>query len=258
MATSSPRPVALVTAAGRGIGAACARTLAGIGYDLVLLSPSGSAARLAEELGQTGMRGSITNPDDLARMADLALDRHGRIDAVVANTGILPSSIRSDGSATGSGSAYDPTNNASLSDINDAEWRDGFEMMFLSVARLLRLTVPVFQRQGGGAVVAISTFTAPEPRIDYPVASCIRASLTALIKLHADRYGRDGIRINGVMPGYIENWDQPASVVGSIPMSRLGALSEVAETVAFLLSEKAGYITGQNILVDGGVNRSAR
>lgn len=223
---------------------------------MVLMSPSGAAEKLAAELGAAGLSGSITNLDDLQAMVDLALSRYGRIDGVVLNTGLAPGSIRDDGSARGSGAGYDPANSADPTEITDDEWQQGFDMMFLVATRLIRLVLPELRRGSGGSIVAISTFSAPEPRLEYPVASCIRAGLSALIKLYADRFAREGIRINAVMPGFIDNWNQPDEVIASIPMARLGRIDEIAQSVEFLLSPRSGYITGQSLLVDGGINRS--
>jgi NAD(P)-dependent dehydrogenase (short-subunit alcohol dehydrogenase family) len=253
---SGQGPVYIVTAAGRGLGAACARRLADDGARLVLLSPSGSAEALAAELGATGMSGSIIDPADLAKLAALAMDTYGRIDGAVVNTGILASSLRGDGSAHASALPFDPADPTDPCAISDEAWLEGFEMMFLSIVRLMRELTPVFRAQGKGAVVAISTFTAPEPRLAYPVASCVRAGLAALVKIYADRFGREGIRFNSVLPGFIGNWDQPQEVIDAIPLARLGDTREISDTVRFLLSDEAGYITGQSILVDGGVNRS--
>lgn len=249
-------PVYLITAAGRGIGEACARQLAADGARLVLLSPSGSAVALAEELGAAGMTGSITQSSDLAQMVQLAIDTYGRIDGLVINTGILSSSRRKDGSARATGPAFNPFDDTELTHIGDDEWREGFDMMFLSVTRLLQLALPEMRAKKQGSVVVISTFSAPEPRLAYPVASCMRAGVGALLKLYSDRYGREHIRFNAVMPGFIENWDQTDEVIDAIPLARLGHLKEVADTVQFLLSEKSGYITGQSLLVDGGINRN--
>jgi len=221
----------------------------------VLLSPSGAAQALAAELGVTGMIGSVTVSGDLARMVKLARDTYGRIDGAVISTGVLASSLRDDGSARASGPAYDPADPTDPTAISDAEWLAGYEMMFLGVVRMVRELMPVLRERGKASVVAISTFSAPEPRLAYPVASCVRAGLGALIKLYADRFGRHGVRFNSVLPGFIENWEQPQQVIGAIPMARLGAAAEVAEAVRFLLSDESGYITGQSILVDGGINR---
>lgn len=257
MSSHVDAPVYLVTAAGRGIGAACARLLAASGARLVLLSPSGAAEALARELGVVGLTGSMSKVDDLRRMVASALDNFGRIDGAVINTGILPSSLRADGSSRSAGPAYDPDDQTDLVDIDDVEWLAGYDMMFLSVVRLVRELIPVYRRQGKGVVVAISTFSAPEPRLAYPVSSCVRAGLGALIKLLADRHAREGIRFNCVQPGFLDNWELSHDVIKAIPMARAGRTDEIAETVKFLLSNASGYITGQSILVDGGINRSS-
>ena len=122
---SGDAPVYLVTAAGRGIGASCARVLAGAGARLVLLSPSGSAEALARELRCTGLTGSMIDSADMARMVQTALEQYGRIDGIVLNTGILPSSRRKDGSAHATGSAFDPRDQTELTEIDDAAWQEG-------------------------------------------------------------------------------------------------------------------------------------
>lgn len=256
MPNEASKPVAIVTASGRGIGAGCARAMARNGYDVSLFSRSDAALELASELGGIGLAGSMTDPSDLEALVASTKDRFGRLDAVVLNTGHAPRSANAGGTAEAEPSSYAPDDPTEPTEITDEEWLAGFDMMFLSVVRLLRLTVPLMQETGGGSVTVISTFSAPEPRMTYPVSSVVRASVSALIKLNADRYGREGIRINAVLPGFLENWDQPENVLQSIPMARRGTLDEIADTVAFLASPAAGYITGQSILVDGGVNRA--
>ena len=245
------RPSAIVTAAGSGIGAACARELAGRGYDLTLLSRSEAAVELASELGGRGLRGSVAKHRDLARLVDLALSSYGKIDGVVVSTGHAPWSVAP------SGRRFDPGAEAHLLDIPDDDWHQGVDLYLLPAVRLARLVTPVFEKQGGGAIVNISAFPADEPTWAIPMSSTIRPGLAAFRKLYADRYARAGIRMNDVLPGYLDNWEWTDALRQSIPMGRAGKPEEIAKVVAFLLSEDAAYITGQGILVDGGLNRGA-
>jgi NAD(P)-dependent dehydrogenase (short-subunit alcohol dehydrogenase family) len=228
--------VAIITAAGKGIGAAIARELAAGGYRVSLLSSSGGALSLAQELDGLGMTGSVTSPADLAQFVGSTLARYGRIDAVVNNTGHPPK--------------------GDLLDIADDDWHSGLDMLVLNVVRMARLVTPVFVGQGGGAVVNISTFAAFEPELGFPVSSSLRAALAGFTKLYADRYAAAGIRMNNVLPGYMDNYPESAANLAKIPMKRYAQVGEVAKTVRFLLSDDAGYITGQNIRVDGGITHA--
>ena len=228
--------VAIITAAGKGIGAAVARDLAANGYRVSLLSTSGGALSLAQELDGLGITGSVTSPADLSQLVESTLARYGRIDAVVNNTGHPPK--------------------GDLLDISDDDWHLGLDMLVLNVVRIARLVTPVFVGQGGGAMVNISTFAAFEPELGFPVSSSLRSALAGFTKLYADRYAAAGIRINNVLPGYMDNYPESAANLAKIPMKRYAQVEEVAKTVRFLLSDDAGYITGQNIRVDGGITHS--
>ena len=229
----SSSKVAIVTAAGRGMGAAIARELAAGGYALALLSPSGAAEKIAGELGALGVTGSVTDPADLKRLVDATLDRHARIDVVVNNTGPIPK---------GDLLAHD-----------DEVWHTALDMALLNVVRMARLVTPVMRTQGGGAIVNVSTFSAFEPSLDYPVSSTLRAGLGSFTKLYADRYAEDNIRMNSILPGYIDSQPHGEDKAVKVPMRRIGTMEEIAKTVAFLLGAGAGYITGQNLRVDGGL-----
>ncbi len=227
--------VAIITAAGQGIGAAIARELAEVGYQLVMMSNSGGAVKLAEELGGIGMTGSVTEPDDLKTLVDAALEKYGRVDAVVVNTGHPPK--------------------GEILAISDEDWHTGLDLLILPTARMARLVTPIFESQGSGAMVNISTSSAFEPSPSFPVSSALRAGLAGYVKLYADRYADAGIRMNNVLPGFMDNYPSSPEIVEKIPMGRYAKVQEVAKTVRFLLSDDAGYITGQNIRVDGGITR---
>jgi NAD(P)-dependent dehydrogenase (short-subunit alcohol dehydrogenase family) len=228
--------VVIVTAAGRGIGAAIARRLAGDGNRLVLMSSGGGAQALAAELGALGVTGSVTRPSDLSALVDTTLERYGRIDAVVNNTGHPPK--------------------GELLSLTDDDWHIGMDMLLLNVVRMARLVTPSMESQGGGAIVNISTFSAFEPSLAFPVSSALRAALGGFTKLYSERYARTGIRMNNVLPGFMDSYPESAETLAAIPAGRFGRTAELADTVAFLLSDAAGYITGQNIRVDGGLTRS--
>jgi NAD(P)-dependent dehydrogenase (short-subunit alcohol dehydrogenase family) len=228
--------VAIVTAAGKGIGAAIARELAEHGYSLALMSNSGGAKAMADDLGGVAVSGSVTENDDLRKLVDLALDNYGRIDAVVNNTG-HPAKGR-------------------LLDITDEDWHEGLDLLLLNVIRMARLVTPIMKQQGGGAIVNISTFAVFEPDHAFPVSSSLRAALAGFCKLYADQHAVDGIRMNNLLPGFMDNYPEREATVNKIPMGRYAKVSEIAKSARFLLEPSSAYITGQNIRADGGITRA--
>lgn len=228
--------VALVSGGGSGMGAACVRRLAAEGYRIGVLSSSGKGEALAAELGGVGVTGSYEVEADLQRLVALAMDKWGRIDVLVNSAGHGP--------------------RAPVLEISDADWHRGMEVYFLSAVRPSRLVAPIMAAQGGGSIVNISTFAAFEPNPTFPTSGVFRAGLAAFTKLFADEYAARGVRMNNVLPGYIDSLPETEARRAAIPMGRYGQVEEVAATVAFLASEGAGYITGQNLRVDGGITRS--
>jgi NAD(P)-dependent dehydrogenase (short-subunit alcohol dehydrogenase family) len=130
------------------------------------------------------------------------------------------------------------------------------DVYFLNVVRPTRLVTPIMQRQKGGVIINISTFAAFEPEPAFPTSGVFRAGLAAFTKLFADRYAAENIRMNNVLPGFIDSFPEKREVLDRIPMGRYGKIEEVSAVIAFLASEEAGYITGQNLRVDGGITRS--
>jgi len=228
--------VALVIGGGSGMGADAARRLAADGFQLGVLSSSGKGEALANELGGIGVTGSNQSVDDLTRLVNAAVDRWQRIDAVVSSAGHGPK--------------------GPVLEITDDDWHAGMDVYLLNVVRIARLVTPVMQNNGGGAFVNISTYATFEPEESFPTSGVFRAGLAGFTKLFADKYAADGIRMNNVLPGFIDSLPENETRRTRIPMGRYGHMAEVSELISFLASDRSSYITGQNIRIDGGVTRS--
>ncbi len=229
--------VALVTAGGSGMGADAARRLAADGFVVGILSSSGKGEALAKELGGFGVTGSNQDTGDLQRLVDGAIERWGRIDVLVNSAGHGP--------------------RAPVLDLTDEDWHRGMDVYFLNVVRPTRLVAPIMAEAGGGAIINISTFAAFEPDPVFPTSGVFRAALAAFTKLFSDLYADRNVRMNNVLPGFIDSLPEKEEFRSRIPLGRYGrSYEEIAATVAFLASEGAAYITGQNIRVDGGITRS--
>jgi NAD(P)-dependent dehydrogenase (short-subunit alcohol dehydrogenase family) len=228
--------VAIITAGGSGMGAGAARKLAADGFTVAILSSSGKGEALAAELGGIGVTGSNQSNDDLKRLVDMTMERYGRIDALVNSAGHGP--------------------RAPLLELSDDDWHRGMDVYFLNVVRPTRLVTPIMQAQKSGSIVNISTFAAFEPDPVFPTSGVFRAGLAAYTKLFSDRYAADNIRMNNVLPGFIDSLPEKQEFRDRIPMGRYGTVDEVSELIALLASDRGGYITGQNIRIDGGITRS--
>lgn len=228
--------IAIITAGGSGMGAAATRRLAADGFKVAVLSSSGKGEALAQELGGFGVTGSNQSNDDLKRLVDGTLERWGRIDALVNSAGHGP--------------------RKQILEITDEDWHAGFDTYFLNVVRSARLVAPTMQKQKGGVIINISTAWAFEPSAMFPTSAVARAGLASFTKIFADTYAADNIRMNNVLPGWIDSLPATEERRDGVPLKRYGTSEEIAATVAFLASDGAAYITGQNIRVDGGVTRA--
>jgi NAD(P)-dependent dehydrogenase (short-subunit alcohol dehydrogenase family) len=227
--------VAIITASGSGMGKAIAEKLHAEGYKLLLMSRSDGAIKVAESLGQLGMKGDISDKRDLSKLVNYCIREYGRIDALVINTGHPPK--------------------GDLLDLSDEQWIEGLDLVLMNVIRLIRLVTPIMLKQRSGSIVNISSFAALEPSIKFPISSVMRSALASYVKLYSQQYAGVGIRMNAVLPGYIDSYQQSEELIKTIPAGRLGMVDEIAATVSFLLSDGAAYINGQNIPVDGGLSK---
>ena len=228
--------VAVITAGGSGMGAAAAKRLAADGYKVAILSSSGKGEALAATLGGIGVTGSNQSNDDLQRLVDATMTAYGRIDVLVNSAGHGP--------------------RAPILEITDEMWHKGLDVYLLNVIRPTRLVAPLMVKQKGGTIINISTAWAFEPSATFPTSGVFRAGLASYTKLFADQFAEHNVRMNNVLPGWIDSLPQTDERAASVPMKRYGTMDEIAATVAFLASDGAGYITGQNLRVDGGLMRS--
>ncbi len=232
----SAEKVALITAGGSGMGADAARRLAADGFKVGILSSSGKGEALAHDLGGVGITGSNLSTDDLQALVDTAMSHWGRVDVLVNSAGHGPK--------------------GPVLDITDDEWHHGMDVYLMNVIRPTRMVTPIMQDAGGGAIINISTFAAFEPDPLFPTSGVFRAALAGFTKLFADKYATDNIRMNNVLPGFIDSLPETEDRRVRIPMGRYGRAEEVSSLVSFLASEGSTYMTGQNLRVDGGITRS--
>ncbi|WP_298961284.1 SDR family oxidoreductase [uncultured Roseibium sp.] len=228
--------VALVTAGGSGMGADAAKRLAQDGFKVGILSSSGKGERLGQELGGFGVTGSNLETSDLQRLVDGAMERYGRVDVLVNSAGHGPK--------------------GPVLEISDDDWHKGMDVYLLNAIRPTRLVTPIMQNQGGGSIINISTFAVFEPDPLFPTSAVFRAGLAGFTKLFADKYAADNIRMNNVLPGFIDSLPETEDRRARIPMGRYGHAHEVSSLISWLASEGGTYMTGQNLRIDGGLTRS--
>ncbi|WP_170548516.1 SDR family oxidoreductase [Ruegeria atlantica] len=229
--------VAIIMGGGSGMGAESARRLEADGFNVAILSSSGKGEALATELGGIGLTGTNRSSADMQRLVDMTMDRWGRVDVLVNSAGHGP--------------------RAPVLEISDDDWHEGLEVYFLNAVRAARIITPIMIDQKSGAIINISTFAAFEPDPVFPTSGVMRAGLAAYTKLFADKHATENVRMNNVLPGFIDSLPENPDWKARIPMERYGkAYDEIAATVAFLASDGGAYITGQNIRVDGGLTRS--
>lgn len=252
--------VAMVAGASRGLGFAVADALADGGADLSILSRDeaaieAAAERLAAERGAAALAsaGDTRSADDVARWFAATEERFGAVDLLFANTGGPPA--------------------GEFADFDDDAWREAFELVVVSVIRMVRLAVPRMRARGGSVLVGTSS-SVKEPIPNLTLSNVLRPAVGALAKTLALELAADGIRVNQLVPGRIDtervrrldrlNAERTGVSVAAqrerasagIPLGRYGEPEEFGRAAAFLLSDAASYITGATLQVDGGKIRS--
>ena len=230
------KPVALIVAGGSGIGADAARLLSEKGYDVGVMSSSGKGEALGKSLGGFGYTGSYLDDEALKGFVDAAMSQFGRMDGVV------------------NCAAHGPKGD--ILGLSDDDWHLGMDYYLLNVVRMVRHVTPIMLAQGKGSIVNISTFAAFEPDPDFPTSAVFRAGLASYTKLFSDRYASQSIRMNNVLPGFIDSLPEKSDRLARIPTGRYAKVSELSEAIHFLISDASSYITGQNLRVDGGLTAS--
>jgi NAD(P)-dependent dehydrogenase (short-subunit alcohol dehydrogenase family) len=228
--------VAVITAGGSGMGADAARRLASDGYAIAILSSSGKGEALASELGGIGVTGSNRSVEDFQTLVDKTMERWGRIDVVVNSAGHGPK--------------------GPVMEISDDDWHEGMEVYLLNVIRPARIIAPIMAAQGGGTIINISTFAVFEPDPLFPTSGVFRAGLASFTKLFSDKFAAENVRMNNVLPGFIDSLPETEDRRARIPMGRYGRADEMSSLISYLASDDAAYMTGQNIRFDGGLTRS--
>jgi 3-oxoacyl-[acyl-carrier protein] reductase len=236
---------AIVCGASAGIGLGCAEALGAEGANLVLFARRRDVLeREAERLGAVAVAGDVRDPGDLERLVGTTVERFGGVDVLVLNSG-------------------GPPRTRSL-ELTDEQLEDAVDLLLLSSIRLVRLCRPHLEASGRGRVIAITSSAVKEPIETLALSSAVRPGLVGWLKTVSRELGPAGVTVNSVLPGRIDTErirevypDGPSeSDLATIALRRLGAAREVGDVVCFLASDRAAYVTGAAIGVDGGLVRS--
>jgi len=253
--------VALVAASSKGLGLACATALAAEGARVVMSARNESDLETAADnvRSETGaevraIAADVTKAEDVERLVSSTIDELGAIDVLVTNSGAPPL--------------------GTFADLTDEQWRDTFELVTLSLIRFLRLVTPQMRERKWGRIVSIQSMSVKQPLPYLVLSNGVRPGAAGVLKTLVDELAKDNVTINAVLPGTFlterlrTNFARTAERLGKtfdeqlgesasrVPMGRLGEPDELAALVAFLASERAGYITGTAIQVDGGSVRA--
>jgi 3-oxoacyl-[acyl-carrier protein] reductase len=245
--------VAIVGGSSKGIGLATAQALAREGALVTMVARHGDDLELATgAIGEAalGVVGDLSAPDDIQRVFDATIERWGRVDIVVNNLGGPPP--------------------GKLLDFDDDQWQSAFDLSFSSAMRMNRLVLPGMRERKHGRIITVLSKTIKEPEDGLGLSTVARTALSSYSKLLAQEVAAEGITVNNVLPGSVATGrlqsviavqaksnsrtveEQEAFRLASVPTGRFGRPEEVGDLIAFLASDRAGFITAQNIAADGG------
>jgi 3-oxoacyl-[acyl-carrier protein] reductase len=236
---------AIVCGASAGMGLAIARALAAEGVNVAMFARRREVLEPeAERLGALAVRGDVRDPADLERLVERTVQAFGGIDILVNNGGGPP--------------------RTSALEINDTLLQDAVDLLLHSAVRLTGLCLPYLARSGHGRVINITSSTVREPADNLALSNAVRPGVICWAKTLSREIGPDGVTVNSIAPGRIETErlaevypDGPTEAdLQKIPLRRFGSTEEIADVVCFLASDRASYVTGTTIQVDGGLVRS--